>query len=102
MSQSNLTPTRGSRPRRFNGHLAGLKKEFDLMAQEIESLEKERDEYKTKGMHFVLLSCECFTKLLLCQLRRKRRNFWRCAARSIVSDVERETRALLKLPPRLG
>jgi hypothetical protein len=66
MSEPHLTPTTGSRPRRYNTHLDGLKGEFDLMTQEIDSLRKERDEYRAKGVCSVLLPWEyCFTKLLL-------------------------------------
>jgi len=32
-----------------NDHLDGLKQKFDLMAEEIDSLRKERDIYKARG-----------------------------------------------------
>jgi hypothetical protein len=38
------------RPSRFNIYLRGLKDEFDLMIEEVESLKKERDEYKAIGI----------------------------------------------------
>ena len=53
--QSSAT-SNNSRPRRFNMYIECLKSEFELMAEEMESLEKERDEYKVKGMSFILLS----------------------------------------------
>jgi hypothetical protein len=38
-----------------NDHLDGLKQKFDLMAEEIDSLRKERDGYKAKGIiHFII------------------------------------------------
>jgi hypothetical protein len=66
MSQPHLTSTTGSTPRRFNAHLDGLKGEFNLMAQQIDTMRKERDEYRAKGTYSVLIPWKyCFTKLLL-------------------------------------
>jgi hypothetical protein len=50
--QANATPRNSSRPSRFNFYLGGLEFEFELMAQEIESLQKERDEDREKGIFF--------------------------------------------------
>ena len=52
MVQPRIASTKGSSPRRsnINRHLEGLIDEFESMAQEIESLRKERDGYKAKGV----------------------------------------------------
>jgi len=42
-----------SSPRRFSIYLGNLKGEFELLSLEIESLTKERDEYKERGLIFV-------------------------------------------------
>jgi len=41
-------------PRRFAICLDNLKGEFELLSLEVESLRKERDEYKEKGMTFMV------------------------------------------------
>ena len=50
--QSDPTLTKSLRANRFNIYLGGLSCEFELMAEEVESLRRERDEYKAKGMYF--------------------------------------------------
>ena len=55
--QANATPRNSSMQSRFNYYLGGLELEFELMAQEIESLRKERDEYREKGI-FVFTTLE--------------------------------------------
>ena len=45
--------TRDSSPYRFNIYLRNLQGEFELMALEIESLQKERRELEAKGTYFV-------------------------------------------------
>jgi hypothetical protein len=51
-----------SAPRHFNTYLGGLKVEYELMAGEIESLRKDRDDLERKGMYFVFLSRKHFTQ----------------------------------------
>ena len=41
-------------PRRFAICLGNLKGEFELLSLEVESLRKERNEYKEKGMTFMV------------------------------------------------
>ena len=43
-----------SSPRRFAIFLGNLKGEFELLSLEIESLRKERDEHKVKGLVFMV------------------------------------------------
>lgn len=60
---SNFTSTSlGSN--RFNILVGGLKGEFELMALEIESLQKGKDEFKAKGMYFIPSSWKYFNQLL--------------------------------------
>jgi hypothetical protein len=103
MSQSHLPPTRGARPRRFNAHLDGLRGEFDLMAQEIESWRKKGTSTRQKVCipsyyhgNTVLLSCYYGSRGTSEGTRGD------APQARFVSDVEREIRALLKLSPRLG
>jgi len=49
------TSSKRARPRRFNTYLDGLKCEFELLTEDVESLQKERDEFEVKGMCFVFL-----------------------------------------------
>jgi len=49
---SNTNP-KDSNLRPFNTYLGGLKVEFELLYLENESLRKERDEYKERGLIFV-------------------------------------------------
>jgi len=51
--KSDPTLTKSLRERRFNIYVGGLCCEFELMAEEIESLRRERDKYKAKGMYFI-------------------------------------------------
>jgi hypothetical protein len=39
--------------RRFNIYVGNLKGEFELMSLEIESLQKERDDYRELGLGFI-------------------------------------------------
>lgn len=59
MSQEYLTSTDNvseliTRRLKFIHHLDGLKGEFEVLVQQIESLQKERDEYKARGLLFQL------------------------------------------------
>ena len=45
-----LSLANNSRPRRFASYLDGLKSEFELITEDIESVQKERDGFKAKGM----------------------------------------------------
>jgi len=60
---SNVTNPKNSNPRPFNTYLGGLKVEFDLLYLEIESLRKERDEYKERGPSlifvFIIMELHC-------------------------------------------
>jgi hypothetical protein len=51
--QLDVPSTKGSSPRRFSIYLVNLKGEFELMADDINSLRKERDEYREKGVYFI-------------------------------------------------
>lgn len=44
-----------SSPRRFNIYVGNLKGEFELMSLEIESLQKERDEYRERGLDCIFI-----------------------------------------------
>ena len=70
--QSNST-LKSTGPRRFDVYLHGLKCEFELMTGDIESLRKERDEFKAKGTYFLFLSWRYFTPSPL-QSKRKHWN----------------------------
>jgi hypothetical protein len=50
-----LSLVKNPRPRRFAKCLDGLQFEFELMTEDIESVRKERDEFKVKGMYCVLV-----------------------------------------------
>jgi len=60
--QSNPTSAKGTRPRRFNIYLEGLKFEFELLTEDIESLQKERDDFEVRG---ICLLCFCHVKYFI-------------------------------------
>jgi len=60
--QSNPTSAKGMRPRRFNNYLEGLKFEFELLTEDIESLQKERDDFEVRG---ICLLCFCHVKYFI-------------------------------------
>jgi len=74
---SNTTLKKSLRPSRFNIYLGGLKGEFELMAVEITSLQKERDDYRKQGTYY-----RGSYEFLSLQLRCKRGNFAKFATRS--------------------
>jgi hypothetical protein len=54
--QCNATSAKSTGPHRFNIYLEALKCEFEAMAENLESLQTERDEFQVKGMYFGFLS----------------------------------------------
>ena len=58
-----LSLANNSRPRRFASYLDGLKTEFELITEDIESVQKQRDGLKVKGM------CCAGMEILMLRLR---------------------------------
>ena len=54
--------TSTSRPRRFSAHLHGLSTEFEIMAEEIDSLQREREDLKAKRVFCILSDAESVLK----------------------------------------
>jgi len=91
--KSGPTLTKSLRESRFNIYLGGLRHEFELMAEEIESLRRERDKYKAKGMYFVSwkhilhLVIIIIVEAQVKELQHVRRNFFcqRCSSRTMTA-----------------
>ena len=93
------------RPRLFITHLEILKGEFESMSEEIDTLRKERDQYREKGRCSILPGMELLLpslSWLSWQSKHKKRNSRIFGRTLIVSDVKRELGTILKALPHLG
>jgi hypothetical protein len=101
--QLNATSTESLSQRRFNVYLGNLTGEFKLMGLEIESLWKEIDDYREKGLfYFNTMEISYQVITISRQSRNKRRNFGIFPTIPFVLDARRKRRAPVGLLPRLS